>query len=83
LWKFGYFVAFTFPFFKGYAEATGGGFSTYLFPYLRVACLFSAVCLPRLCSLSLVSFSLPCLDAFFLLFLALSWRFWTIYIYIF
>ncbi len=33
--------------------------------------------------LSLVSFSLPCLGAFFLLFLVLSWRFWTIYIYIF
>jgi len=31
--------------------------------------------------LSLVSFSLPCLGAFFLLFLVLSWRFWTIYIY--
>jgi hypothetical protein len=31
--------------------------------------------------LSLVSFSLPCLGAFFLLFLVLSWRFWTIYIF--
>jgi hypothetical protein len=33
--------------------------------------------------LSLASFSLPCLGAFFLLFLVLFWRFWNIYIYIF
>jgi hypothetical protein len=48
-------------------EAYGGGFGSPCFPYLPVvACLFWAVCLPPLCSLSLVSFSLPCLGAFFL-----------------
>jgi hypothetical protein len=54
-------------------KATAEGFSTKWFPYLLVPRLFWAESLPGVWSLSLVSFSLPCLGAFFLLFLALFW----------
>ncbi len=51
-------------------HASGGDFHTWWFPYLPVASMVWAVCLPELWSLPLVSFSLPFLGAFFL------WCFW-------
>jgi len=44
----------------------GVGFDNLWFPFLLVAHLFWAVCLPELWSLPLVSFSLPFLGAVFL-----------------
>jgi len=40
-------------------QATGGGFGTSWFPYLLLACLFWAVCLPGLGPCPFVCFSLP------------------------
>ncbi len=51
----------------------GGGFSSQWFPFLLVACLCWAVCLPGLCSRSLVSFSLP--FSFFLFLFVFFWCF--------
>ncbi len=63
----------TFPFFSRYASSNCLRFQYLVVPYLLVARLFWAVCLPGLWPLSQVSFSLPCLGAFFLLFLTLFW----------
>ncbi len=59
------FIGFTSPLsLVDMLHVTGGGFSSQWFPFLLVACLIWATCLPRLGSLPLVSFSLHFFSSF-------------------
>jgi hypothetical protein len=65
-------VGFTFPFFTWYASSNWGRFQ-YLVVPLPPCGLPLLGCMLAWTFLSQVSFSLPCLSAFFLFFLALFW----------